>query len=200
KAGERGAHQAMRIKKCSSRWCFKRASRGLLGNRRKLRGVATKPRAAMRLSRRVDDGPSMKIGVYSSPSRIASGPILATLGIRALLAPNFRSRLTCCEEPNPFEDLRLPYFSPEQRFLLSPVSAASRSIRISYAVRLLVPSASLQEMTRSIRAQECGRIGKGAFVDRKGILHRKVLDWPRTIPLIFGHKKAARPKPRRDCM
>ena len=39
----------------------------------------------------------MKTGAHCSPSGIASRPVLATLGIRALLAPNFRSRSMCSE-------------------------------------------------------------------------------------------------------
>ena len=79
-------------------------------DRRKLSGVATEPRVAMRLG----DKPSLlrnygsaskpelrnnvgKTGSSSSPSRVALGPILATLGIRALLAPNLRSRSMCSE-------------------------------------------------------------------------------------------------------
>jgi hypothetical protein len=41
----------------------------------------------------------MKIGACSSPSRVAPGPILATLGIRSSLAPNLHYRRTCTETP-----------------------------------------------------------------------------------------------------
>ena len=63
-------------------------------DRRKLNGVATEPRRAMRLSRQglaasITEAARLKIDADSSPSRVAPGPILATLGIRcALSAPS----------------------------------------------------------------------------------------------------------------
>jgi hypothetical protein len=95
-----------------------RASRGMLCCRRKLRGVSTKPRGPCVYGRRgfaasITEAAKLKIGANSSPSRVAPGPIPATLGIRALLAPNFRSRLTCSKRPISLQDLRLPFFLTE---------------------------------------------------------------------------------------
>src|SRR5262249_41755878 len=61
-----------------------------LVDRRKLRGVPTEPRRAMRSLRQADkasitEAASMKIGVYSSLNRVAPGPILATLGMPSAL-------------------------------------------------------------------------------------------------------------------
>src|SRR5215467_5004248 len=47
----------------------------------------------------ITEAASMKTGAFSSPSGIASRPILATLGIRSSLAPNLHIRRTCTETP-----------------------------------------------------------------------------------------------------
>ena len=63
-----------------------RASRGVLCCRRKLRGVSTEPRGAMReggqgFAASITEAAKLKIGANSSPSWVAPRPIPATLGI-----------------------------------------------------------------------------------------------------------------------
>ena len=62
---------------------------------------------------------AIKIGAHCSPSRVAPGPILATLGIRALLAPHLRSRPARMTKPNIFAwAFRVSLFSSKQRRLI----------------------------------------------------------------------------------
>ena len=87
---ERGARKklAQEVGSGVGAWCAPRVI--CFCDRRKLRGVSTKPRGAMRLSRRgfaasITEAAKLKIGADSSPSRIASGPIPATLGMPSAL-------------------------------------------------------------------------------------------------------------------
>jgi len=103
KVGEQGAQQACAGKSSGvGAWCAPRVI--CFCDRRKLSGVATEPRVAMRLSRQVSaasitEAARIKTGANSSPSRVAPGPILATLGIRSSLAPNLHFRRTCIKTP-----------------------------------------------------------------------------------------------------
>ena len=106
-------------------------------DRRKLRGVSTEPRGAMRLSRQgfaasITEAAKLKTGANSSPSRVAPGPVPRDAWVsRALLAPNVRSRSMCRQTttglPGPFE---FRFLSSKLRRRLSRVSSASHSNHI----------------------------------------------------------------------
>src|SRR5690349_15788333 len=101
--GERGAHRAVHVESQSEVVPGARLARSVVlpaetqGRCYRTSGGHTFIGQVDKAS--ITEAPSIKIGIDQSSSRVALGPILATLGIRALLAPNFRSRLTCSKRP-----------------------------------------------------------------------------------------------------
>jgi hypothetical protein len=75
---------------------------------------------------------SMKTGADSSPSRIASGPILATLGFSRILGANLRCRTTCRQSQQ-------LYLDPPSFFVLleAAVSTLANFFRITLKPHLL---------------------------------------------------------------
>ena len=98
-----GRAQSVR-KRRSWGWCLVRAPRDLFFRPEKTqwrsygaaRGHAFRKQGP---AASITEAAKLTIGAFSSPSRVAPGPILATLGIRSSLAPNLHFRRTCTETP-----------------------------------------------------------------------------------------------------
>jgi len=144
----------------SSGVCRLRAPRGLFGGRRTLRGVATEPRGAMRkggqgLAASITEAARLKIGAHRSPKAgLPPDRSLRRWVSRALLAPNVRSRPTCCKAHN--NALRTSGFLSSHR---SSGSSLTSLCRITFNPHLL---RCLAVGTVSLPAgdgRECKRVG-----------------------------------------
>ena len=129
---------------------------------------------------------SVTIGACSSPSRVAPGPILATLGIRSSLAPNLHCRPTCFETPTcisrTFGFLGSHRSNGFQSHDHLPHHAHSTSPELTIAGTFNLPTGD----QRSLAALKPGRIWNRTFVENKGIFGRKVLDTGAANPPVLS--------------